>query len=159
MCDSCRLQFGHDIVHWACVELKNLSHAGGGSLPRTTAELKAAVDVGDSVVGTLAYYRSSPGVQRYFCKVCSTSVFYACDDITEAVRSEIGLLEAPDGARAEGYLSWSLGDNLTGINDTKGGWRGELMRRVQADAEEFEITRNLLKSSDSLEEEAKQEPS
>lgn len=140
-CNSCRLQFGHDLVHWASVELANLSHANGKSFPGTTAELKAAVDAGDYTVGTLAYYQSSPGKQRYFCKVCSTSAFFASNHEPEVVKLAIGLLEAPDGARAEGYLSWSFGDNLTGVDDTKGGWREELMRRVQTDAEGFRIAR------------------
>jgi hypothetical protein len=154
-CDSCRLQFGIDIVHWTFAELANISKADGGAFPKTTAELKAAVDAVDSTIGTLAYYQSSQDVQRYFCKVCSTSVFYACDDRPDTVDVAIGLLEAPDGARAEGFLSWSLGDTPTWVNDTKGGWREGLMKRVQADAEEFRIARDYPKCWKRLEREAK----
>lgn len=155
VCDSCRLQFGNDIVHWAHVDLANISQADGGAFPKTTAELKAAVDAGDSAVGTLAYYQSSPDVQRYFCKVCSASAFYACDDRPEIVAVAIGLLDAPSGARAEGYLSWSFGDTPTWVNDTRGGWREGLVSRVQADAEEFRIARNYPKSWTRLEKKAK----
>ncbi|KAL9087623.1 MAG: hypothetical protein Q9165_006547 [Trypethelium subeluteriae] len=152
-CDSCRLQFGVDIVHWTFVEFANISQADGGSFPNSMAELKAAVDTGDSAVGTLAYYQSSPGVQRYFCKVCSTSALYACNDRPEIVDVAIGLLEAPDGARAEALLSWKFGDPLTYVDDTKGGWRERLMQRVQADAEEFRIARGYPKSWKRLEKE------
>lgn len=113
-CDSCRLQVGCDIV-----ELANIAQADGGALPKTTAELQAAVDAGDPAVGTLAYYRSSPDVRRYFCRVCSASAFYACDDRPEIVDVAVGLLEAPDGARAEGLLSWGLGDTPGWVDDTK----------------------------------------
>lgn len=154
-CDSCRLQVGCDVVHWTFVELANIAQADGGAFPKTTAELQAAVDAGDPAVGTLAYYRSSPDVQRYFCKVCSTSAFYACDDRPEIVDVAVGLLEASDGARAEGFLSWSLGDTPGWVDDTKGGWREGLMKRVQADAEEFRIARDYPKSWRRLEKEAK----
>jgi hypothetical protein len=113
------------------------------------------VDAGDSAIGTLAYYQSSPDVQRYFCRVCSTSTFYACNDRPEIVNVAIGLLEAPDGARAEGFLSWDLGNTPTWVNDAKGGWREGLMERVQADAEEFRVARNYPKSWRRLEKEAK----
>ena len=154
VCDSCRMQFGTDIVHWTFAELANISQRDGGAFPKAMAELKAAVDAGDSAVGTLAYYQSSPDVQRYFCKVCSTSVFYACEGRPEIVDVAIGLLEAPDGARAEGYLSWSFGDTPSWVDDTRGGWREGLVKRVLADAEEFRIARDYPKSWRRLEKEA-----
>ncbi|KAB2573622.1 hypothetical protein DBV05_g7712 [Lasiodiplodia theobromae] len=159
VCDSCRLQFGNEIVNWTFVDLSNISQADGGAFPRTMAELKAAVDAGDPAVGTLAYYQSSPGVHRYFCKTCSTSAFYVCDDRPQIVDLAIGLLEAPDGARAEGFLSWTYGDVPEWMDDTKGGWREGLMKRVQADAEAFRIARGYPKSWRRLEKEAKAGPS
>ncbi|EOD45576.1 putative duf636 domain-containing protein [Neofusicoccum parvum UCRNP2] len=155
-CDSCRLQFGNEIVHWTFVELANIARADGGAFPNTTAELKKAVDAGDPAVGTLTYYQSSPDVQRYFCKICSASAFYACDDRPEIVDVAVGLLEAPEGARAESFLSWSLGDDPAWVDDTKGGWREGLMKRVQADAEEFRIAKGYPKSWRRLEKEAKE---
>ncbi|OJD40374.1 uncharacterized protein BKCO1_1000535 [Diplodia corticola] len=159
VCDSCRLHFGNEIVHWTFVDLTNISTAGGTAFPKTTAELKAAVDAGDHVVGTLAYYQSSPDVQRYFCKVCSSSAFYACDDRPETVDLAVGLLDAPDGARAEGFLSWLYGDRPAWVDDNKGGWREGLVKRAQAEAEEFRITREYPKSWRRLEQEAEEESS
>ncbi|KAI0382363.1 Mss4-like protein [Hypomontagnella monticulosa] len=146
VCDSCRLHFGVDIVNWTFVSLANISSLNGSAFPKTTAELKAAVDAGDSAVGTLAYYQSSDDVQRYFCKVCSASAFYACEDRPEILDLAIGLLEAPGGARAETYLSWTFGDTPSWADDTKGGWRERMINRVQADAEEFRIARGYPKS-------------
>ncbi|KAI2615799.1 Mss4-like protein [Hypomontagnella submonticulosa] len=154
-CDSCRLHFGTDIVNWTFVNLTDISQANGNAFPRTTGELKAAVDTGDSAIGTLAYYQSSGDVQRYFCKVCSASAFYACDERPEIVDLAIGLLEAPDGARAEGYLSWDFGNTPAWVNDTRGGWREGLAKRVQADAEEFRIARDYPKNWKRLQKEAK----
>lgn len=146
MCDSCRLQFGNDIVHWKFAELANISQADGGAFPRTMWELKEAIEIGDSKVGSLAYYQSSPDVLRFFCKKCSTSTFYTCEDRPEIADIAIGLLEAPDGARAESFLSLSFGDTPIWVDDTKGGWREGLMKRVQSDAEEFRIARDYPKS-------------
>lgn len=154
VCDSCRLQFGNEIVHWTFTDLVHISQADGGSFPRTMSELKAAIDAGDDAVGTLACYQSSPDVHRYFCKVCSTSVFYACEDRPEIVDVAIGLLEAPDGARAEEFLSWNLGDAPVWVDDTRGGWREGLMKRVQADAEEFRIAAGYPKNWKRLDSEA-----
>ncbi|KAH8820087.1 Mss4-like protein [Xylogone sp. PMI_703] len=154
VCNSCRLQFGNEIVNWTFVELPNISQANGHAFPKTIAELKAAVDGADPAVGTLGYYQSSPDVQRYFCKVCSASVFYACDDRPEIVDLAIGLLEASDGARAEEFLSWSFGDTPAWVDDANGGWREGLVKRVQADAEEYRIARDYPKSWRRLEREA-----
>lgn len=143
VCDSCRLQFTVDVVNWTFTDMKHISHPDGGVFPKSAPELKAAVDAGDPAVGSLAYYESSPDVQRFFCKTCCAVVFYACDDRPEIVDIAIGLLEAPDGARAESILSWTYGDTPTWIDDIKGGWRERLWKRVQTDAEEFRIARNL----------------
>lgn len=152
VCDSCRLQFGTDIVHWKFADLANVTHTDGGVFPKTVAELKAAVDVGETMLGTLAYYQSSPNVQRYFCKVCSTSASCVCDDMPKVVKVAVGLLGASDGARAEGSLSWSFGDTPTGLSDTRGGWRERLIKSAQADAEKFRIARDYPKSCTRLKE-------
>jgi hypothetical protein len=147
VCDSCRLQSGIDIFHWTFSELTNISlsptsQEGGKVFPKNTAELKAAVDAGDTTIGTLAYYKSSSDVQRYFCKVCSATVFYAVDDRPEIVDVAVGLLDAPDGARAESFLSWASEGKLAWVEDTNGGWREGLMKRVQGEAEEWRIKRS-----------------
>ncbi|KAG8422189.1 hypothetical protein J3459_010599 [Metarhizium acridum] len=74
-CDSCRLHFGNDIVHWTFTNLADISQANGGPFPRTMTELKTAVDAGDAAVGTLACYQSSPDADRYFCRVCAAGRF------------------------------------------------------------------------------------
>jgi len=58
----------------------------------------------------------------------------------------VGLLDAPDGARAESFLSWGLGGPFSWMEDTKGGWREGFMQRVRAEAEEWRIGRGYPKS-------------
>ena len=155
VCDSCRLQFGHDIIHWTFVELANITQTDGGAFPNTIAELKAAVDAGDPAVGTIACYESSPPhIHRYFCKGCSACIFYTWDHRPHMVDLPVGLLGAPDGARAEGFLSWRFGETPSWADDTKGGWREGLVQRVVANAEEFRIARDYPKSWKRLQEEA-----
>jgi hypothetical protein len=151
VCDSCRLQSGIDVFHWTFAELANISistapQEGAKAFPSTTSELKAAVDARDTTTGTLAYFQSSPDVQRYFCKVCSATVFYAVDDRPVIVDVAIGLLNAPDGARAEGFLSWALGGPISWAEDTKGGWRDGLVQRVRGDSEKWRIKRGYPKN-------------
>lgn len=145
-CDSCRLQFGNDMVNWTFTELKYLTQADGGDFPDTAPDLKAAVEAGDPSIGTLALHKSSPDVQRYFCKVCSASAFYAYDGDPGRVDIAVGLLEAIDGARAESFLSWAYGDDPSYVEDMKGGWREGLAQRVQRDAEEFRVAKGYPKS-------------
>ncbi|KAF2672525.1 hypothetical protein BT63DRAFT_422977 [Microthyrium microscopicum] len=161
VCDSCRLQSGVDIFHWTFSELTNIfysssSEGAGKAFPVSTAELKAAVDADDPQMGTLAYYKSSPDVQRYFCKNCSAMVFYAVDDRPDIVDVAIGLLNAPDGARAESFLSWTFGDSPSWADDTKGGWREGLWQRVQAEAEQWRNERGYPKSWKSIQQEEKE---
>ena len=159
-CDSCRLQSGIDIFHWTFVELANiyLAASNGGTRPtvKNTQELKAAVDAGDASIGTLGYYKSSPDVQRYFCKVCSATVFYAADDRPEIVDAAVGLLDAADGARAESFVSWAFGGRSSWVDDTKGGWREGLLKRVEVEADEWRINRDYPKNWRRVEKEAKE---
>jgi hypothetical protein len=148
-CDSCRLQSGIDIFHWTFSELANITTSqgrGDDHFPNTVEELKAAVDAQDAAIGTLTCYQSSEDVQRYFCKVCSATCFYACnDDAREFVDVAIGVLDAPDGARAEGFLSWALGGPMVWEGDVKGGWREGFVKRVQDEAEGWRIERKYPK--------------
>lgn len=146
VCDSSRLHFGNDIVPWTFLDLANVTQGDGDAFPKTMAKLKAAVDAADPLIGTLAYYQSSSGVQRYFCKICSTSAFLASDDRPEAVGVPVGLLEASDGSRAESFLSWGFGDSPVGVDDTKGGWREGIIKRVLADAGKFRVARDYPRS-------------
>jgi len=150
-CDSCRLQSGIDILHWTFTDLANISFAPGSNeidktFPTAKQELEAAVHFGDGQIGTLAYYKSSPDVSRFFCKTCSATVFYTVDERPSIADLAVGLLDAPDGARAECFLSWEFGEPFSWVGDTNGGWREGFMQRVQAEAEEWRIARGYPKS-------------
>ncbi|KAK7041700.1 hypothetical protein VNI00_008989 [Paramarasmius palmivorus] len=119
-CDTCRLSSGVDLFNWTFAELENITLSSDLKVS-TTKELRKLVDDKNPAVGTLAYYASSPDVQRYFCSKCSACVFYAADDRPDIVDVAIGLLVA-DGARAEGFLSWNR-DKVGWSQDVKGGWR------------------------------------
>lgn len=147
-CDSCRLASGVDLWNWTFAELKNLffsDQAQQTPFPKHTADLKALVDSKDPAVGTLAYYQSSPDVQRYFCSTCSATIFYATDSRPEIVDVAIGLLEASDGARAEGFLSWAFGV-IGRMDDAAGGWRYGLYERVAKECEDWRISRGYPKN-------------
>ncbi|KAF2877296.1 hypothetical protein BDV95DRAFT_589895 [Massariosphaeria phaeospora] len=120
-CRSCRLASGASTFHWAVAALSNISFAtlstfsssastsacpstSTPAFPTSASALRAAVDA--SALGTLTYYASSPSTQRYFCRVCSASVFYASAERKGEVRVAIGVLGAGSGARAEGWVHW-----------------------------------------------------
>ncbi|KAI1742295.1 Mss4-like protein [Xylaria scruposa] len=135
--DPCHPYSSNEIINWVFVDLGIISQGNGRAFPRTVAKLKAAIDAGESTVGTLTCYQPSSEVQRYFCKVCSASVFYTCSKRPEIIGVAMGLLKAMGGVRADSCLSWNYGDISTSLGDATGGWRGRLIKRVQADAEEY----------------------
>lgn len=142
-CDSCRIPVGSEFMYWTFQLLKYIDFANASSespFPDSSISLKAAVSDPnrDPRFGTLTYYASSPDVQRYFCSKCSACVFYAVDDRPEMVDVSIGLLDAPDGARAEGYLAWVLG-MLTWADDMKGGWREQIAEETKNGAENWRV--------------------
>ncbi|KAK7041717.1 hypothetical protein VNI00_009006 [Paramarasmius palmivorus] len=124
-CDSCRLALGVDLAAWTRAELKDIS-----ALCSNTTELRQLVDEKDPAIGTLAYYTSSPNVQRYFCSECSACVFYAVDDRPDVVDVAIGVLVAEGGARAEGNLNWKI-RRIEFAEDVKDGWRQGFVGRVE----------------------------
>ncbi|KAK0720295.1 Mss4-like protein [Lasiosphaeris hirsuta] len=150
-CNSCRLSSGVDMFHWSFYLLKYISFPsqdedGKTDFPNHSAELRAAVDLEeergrDPRLGTLTYYSSSPDVQRYFCGRCSACVFYAVDQRPYLVDLSIGILWSPDGARAEGAISWSLGGKASHRQDMIGGWREGLVQAIENSAEEWRIER------------------
>ncbi|KAF9694083.1 hypothetical protein EKO04_008031 [Ascochyta lentis] len=145
-CDSCRLQGGIDVWFWTYVEMKHLSAAQHDvPFPKSSYELKTFVDKKDPLVGSLAYYASSTGVLRFFCSTCSATVFFAEDERPEIVDVAVGLLDSPDGARAEGFLSWSLGVVENG-EDAKGGWRKGLFDRIEEETEQWRVGRKYPKN-------------
>ncbi|KAF1976136.1 hypothetical protein BU23DRAFT_551631 [Bimuria novae-zelandiae CBS 107.79] len=146
-CESCRLTGGCDVWNWGFAELKDISYATTqSSFPSSSTDLKALVDAKDPSLGTLAYYASSPDVQRFFCNHCSATIFYASDDRTFMVDIALGVLEAQDGARAEGVFSWAYGAAISHIKENEGGWRYELFQRVTKEGEEWRISRGYPKN-------------
>ncbi|KAF2243087.1 hypothetical protein BU26DRAFT_524062 [Trematosphaeria pertusa] len=146
-CESCRLFSGVDVWTWTFAELENISFAPSTdkAFPKQTTDLKALVDAKDPSIGTLTYYASSPDVQRYFCGNCSACIFYAVDDRPHMVDVAVGVLEASDGARAEGFLSWAYG-KVSRMQDSGGGWRMALLERVEKECEEWRIGRGYPKN-------------
>jgi hypothetical protein len=138
-CDSCRMAHGvADLIHWAFVPLDHLYYSpddaeqASGPL-QTIHDLRDAVARKDPGIGTLAIYRSSERAERYHCSNCSATIFYTEHDLPDQADIAIGVLDHPDGARAEGLLAWdrSLMDH---IKDTKGGWREGLASKYLDEA-------------------------
>ncbi|KAK3370012.1 hypothetical protein B0H63DRAFT_485929 [Podospora didyma] len=167
-CDSCRLSAGVDIFNWTFALVKHLGYAAtntpggdGYGFPKSSIELRAALEAEggkrDPRLGTLAFYVSSPGVQRYFCSRCSACVIYAADDRAEMVDVAVGILDAPEGARAESAISWSLGGDIVWKQDMMdGGWREELAKTVLKEAEAWRVARGYPKFWKRAEREARE---
>jgi len=148
-CESCRLFGGVDTWTWAFAELENITFPDKAKqplFPNSTADLKALIDAKDPSVGTLTYYASSPDVQRFFCSNCSACVFYGADDRKHMVDVAIGVLESPDGSRAEGFLSWAYGRGVTRLDENKGGWRHDFFVRMMEEGEEWRERRGYPKN-------------
>ena len=157
-CDSCRLAAGVDFFHWTFPFLRFLGfkEEGGRGFPKTTEELWKAVEEGEEKrFGTLGFYRSSEDVQRYFCKRCSACVFYATDLNPDLVDLAIGVLRAPDGARAESIIFWNFGEEMFYREDMMGGWREGMLRAVEREAEKWRVDRGYPKNWRRVEREEK----
>ncbi|KAF1940442.1 hypothetical protein EJ02DRAFT_435622 [Clathrospora elynae] len=123
-CNSCRLQCGIDVLNWMYAEMKYISFINNArAFPNHMEELNKLIDAKEPIFGTLTYYTSSPGVHRYFSSNCSACIFHANGERPTVVDIAVGVLEASDGARAEGMLSWTYGANLINMEDGNGGWR------------------------------------
>lgn len=150
-CPSCRLSVGVDIMNWTFVMPQQIDFpkkTNGSNFPRNTHDLKSAVDNPDRDprYGTLAIYRSSPDVQRYFCSRCSATVFYTVDDRPEVIDVAVALLHAPEGARAESILTWHLGAKMMGEWDFGRGWRKDLAMSVKDTSERWRIEKGYHKT-------------
>lgn len=93
-CDSCRRCSGMETTFWAFVPTVDLSLDRDSKVPFTFN------------FGTVKKYSSSPGCYRYFCSKCGATCFYDADDRQFMKDVAIGLLDAPEGARAETWLGW-----------------------------------------------------
>ncbi|KAL2203609.1 hypothetical protein CC79DRAFT_1336298 [Sarocladium strictum] len=140
-CGSCRKSFGVNVMNWTFTLLKHIAFADRTPFPTTTLQLKdeSSGEDRDERFGTLSYYKSSPDVQRYFCSRCSASVFYAVDDRPDMVDLAVGLLDSPDGARAESRLAWALGPPVTWKKEAKGQWREEFVAKLEGNTEAWRI--------------------
>jgi len=91
-CRSCRLGSGSPIQAWAFVPKANIIQPDGTPLRFDT--------------GTLRCIESSPRCYREFCSVCGATVFWHCQERPELIDVSVGVLRAPEGARAETWLEW-----------------------------------------------------
>jgi hypothetical protein len=129
-CRSCRLTSGFEVQTWAFVPRSNIyfhlpyQPSGAGSGDDREACFGAG-DICEEVVvpldfgafrererlqrGVLKAYESSPGVVREFCATCGATVFWHDRWRPELVDVSAGLLDAPEGARAEEWLEWWVG--------------------------------------------------
>jgi hypothetical protein len=106
-CNSCRLASGMETTFWAYIPTVDLSLDAQGKLPFTLD------------FGSLKKYSSSPDKHRYFCERCGATCFYDSDDRPYVRDVAIGLLDDPDGSRAESWLGW-VTDKLDFREDTDG---------------------------------------
>ncbi|KAJ5024547.1 hypothetical protein PSV08DRAFT_378273 [Bipolaris maydis] len=144
-CDSCRLHTGNDVFYWTFVDLQHISFpvsADENEFPSNTQDLAALVDSKDARIGPLVYYESSPGVHRYFCSTCSTTIFYTVSTRPRFIDVAVGTLEAKDGARADSILAWQFDYGVGHKEDGAGGWREGLFEKIEKSLKEYGRTRS-----------------
>lgn len=95
VCDSCRLVTGFEFVQWAFVPTSDITLDPAGKIPFSRS------------FGSLASYRSSDKATRHFCKDCGATVFWDGDIRPGLIDVAVGLLDAPEGSRAESWLEWA----------------------------------------------------
>lgn len=93
-CNSCRLDTGMEFIEWAFVPTIDITQDAEGKVPFSPP------------YGTFKGYRSGRDVTRYHCGTCGASAIYWADDRTNLVDVAVGLMDAPEGARAETWLEW-----------------------------------------------------
>lgn len=140
-CSSCRMHVGSDITFWATVPIVCLSVETNRHVDvpfRTVDEFRDALEAKDARFGTLKKYKSSLGVERYSCAICSASFFatnaQAADD--RVIDVAVGVLHHKDGARAEGLLAWDY-SRIDFSSDGDGGWRESLNRTALQEAKKW----------------------
>lgn len=156
-CNSCRLTSGTTPMYWISALLKHMLFRTVGDngqdttqngFPDTITSLEAAVknssDNLNQPLGSLSVFASSKDARRFFCSNCSASIFYTTADRPDVVDIAVGVLQSPDGARAEQYLTWNYG-MMGYTEDVAGGWRDGLVASMKKDAEEWRIERDIPK--------------
>jgi len=96
-CDSCRLACGMEWIEWAFVPTVDITLDEDGKVPFSRD------------FSTLKHYRSSGRATRHFCGTCGATVFWDGDERPQLIDVAAGLLDAPEGARAESWLEWGTG--------------------------------------------------
>ncbi|KAI8712142.1 CENP-V/GFA domain-containing protein [Fusarium sp. LHS14.1] len=105
-CRSCRLISGFEVQTWAFVPRANIFfHVPG----MNGTESIVPLDFATLPRGILAGYSSSMNVKREFCGTCGATIFWHEKVANDVVDISVGLLRAPDGARAESWLEWWQG--------------------------------------------------
>ena len=95
-CNSCRLDTGMEFMNWCFIPTIDIS---------LDAEGREKYKV---PFGTLKEYQSSEHVKRYHCGTCGATVFFTSDERRGLVDVAVGVLDAPEGARAESWLDWRM---------------------------------------------------
>ena len=93
VCSSCRLTISTFVVSWFFPSRTHITLANGSSYPA------------DGIFGTAKTYKSSPGVNRTFCRDCGAAVSFVCDERPHVVNIAAGLLDTRN-VRAEDWLEW-----------------------------------------------------
>ena len=99
-CNSCRKSSGFDVQAWAFIPLVNLHEAED--------DAKLDIDALKKSSGMKTHH-SSPGKYREFCGRCGATIFWHCDERPGLMDVSIGLMDAPEGARADTWLDFSTG--------------------------------------------------
>ncbi|KAI1871902.1 hypothetical protein JX265_005888 [Neoarthrinium moseri] len=94
-CNDCRQNTGFQLNAWVYVPLKLIK-------PRIGLDLTH---------GFMQTYSSTPGNIRSFCRVCGATVLFWGEerhttDDNYVVNISTGILRAPDGVRADSWLTW-----------------------------------------------------
>jgi hypothetical protein len=113
-CHPCRLTSGFEIQTWAFIPRRNIliSSSSSSSQDQPHHHHKpldfSTLDRADPHQ-KLKAYESSPGRIREFCSVCGATVFWHDHFRPDLIDVSVGLLRAPEGARAESWLEWWTG--------------------------------------------------
>ena len=95
-CNSCRLDTGMEWIEWAFIPAADISLDKEGNEP-------FSLDF-----GTMKSYRSSEDVTRHHCGVCGATVFFFSEERPTLLDVAVGLLDAPEGSRAESWLEFRV---------------------------------------------------
>ncbi|KAK8062500.1 hypothetical protein PG997_014597 [Apiospora hydei] len=130
-CRSCRLTSGFEIQAWAFIPRSNISLRciKDEYQPLDFASLATAATAAEGKRTALQSYESSPGVLREFCAQCGATVFWHDKWRPDLIDVSVGLLDAPEGVRAEGCLDWWTA-RVSFAEEAGNGRHGEVEKRT-----------------------------